>query len=57
MKQGGKLPVKLFDDWHKAGKWADENIKRQKGCDSTLYRFDTFTGIKKWVYGLFYNFT
>ena len=28
MKRGKiNKPVKLFDDWYKSGKWADDNIK------------------------------
>jgi len=47
-----KMPVKLFNDWHKAGSWADNNVKK----DFTLYSFDRVTRFKTIAYKLWLSF-
>lgn len=55
-KKGNIIPVKIFDDWWKCGKWCDEFIKRDKGCDPTQYEVNKVEGFKKYLYALFFNF-
>lgn len=59
IKIGSIIPVKIFDDWWKMGKWCDEFIRKDKGCDPTLYKINTVSGFKKLLYTLIikiYNF-
>ena len=53
-KKGKILPVKVFNDWLKCGKWCDEFIKRDKGYDPTLYEVNEVKGFKKYLYFLFF---
>ena len=37
IKKGNIIPVKLFKDYWKCGKWCDEFIKKNKGYDPQQY--------------------
>lgn len=54
-KKKNIIPIQMFNCWYDAGKYCDENIKKDKGKDPTLYYLKSYNGFKKWCYYLFFN--
>lgn len=38
VKKGNIIPIRIFTDWYKCGKWCDKVVNKRNGFDPTQYK-------------------